>query len=191
MRDAELKEKRVWKPWISWQHDKVEGYLEAQAAKGWHLNRVEGFVWRLHFVKGSPQQVCFVLDFQKQPHDNYCEGLQQNGWERVHASSGWHLWKKRYTKQRPQPSLDRSKLIAHNERLLQVTVAIMLLNLPLYRYLQTSLGTLNASPDNFISSFLSSFIMGLYTLVVVILFVNIIKLLQFNKLLKGEGGIKS
>lgn len=162
--------------WVSWQHEHLEQFLEDQAQKGWLLERVEGLFYRFCFKNTGGQRMRYALDCQKKPDATYFETNQGKGWVLVHQFGGWYLWRKLYAGKRPDFESDPRALLNRNERVMQGIVALMVLNFPLFSLVQRSVSQQQG--------FLISFGMGIYTLVVVLLFVNLVKLLQLNKRIK-------
>lgn len=162
--------------WLSWQYERVEQFLEDQAQKGWQLERVEGLFYRFRFKNTGGQKVRFALDCQRKPDAAYFEANQGKGWVLVHQFGGWYLWRKLYAGKRPDFESDQRALLNRNDRMMQGIVALMILNFPLFSLVQRSVGQQEG--------FLISFGMGIYTLLVVLLFVNLVKLLQLNKRIK-------
>lgn len=168
--------------WLAWQSEKVEQFLEDQAQKGWQLERVEGFFYRFCFKNTGGQRVRFALDCQRKPEPAYFEGNQAKGWVLVHQQGSWLLWRKLYAGKRPDFESDSRALLSRNDRMMQVIVALMVLNFPLFSWVQRTVGQQEG--------FLISFGMGVYTLVVVLLFLDLVKLLQLNKRIKKELKVK-
>lgn len=112
-----------WCFWLSWLPDKVETWLEEQAAAGWHLVKADRWLNRFHFRRGEPRKVRYFVDFPARVDDEYKFIYNDAGWEHVAEAIGWHVWRAAYEgDQRPEAFNDPEPLIERNNRIALVLI---------------------------------------------------------------------
>lgn len=124
--------KNVFKPWFAWNPAKIETYLENMAAEGWQIDQVAFSQMWFRFIKTAPETVRFCTDFQWEAQDDYFQILADDGWELVNNSSGWMLWRKAYTGERPDLYTERQSLIARNRKLIVFIGLVLLLQVGVF-----------------------------------------------------------
>lgn len=108
-----------WFRWSGWFTEKVEAWLEQQAAQGWHLVKADRLLYRFHFVRGTPRSVRFFVDFPAHAGDEYRAGCEGDGWELVDSSYGWYIWRAECRDGRyPDAYRDVGARLQRNKRLL-------------------------------------------------------------------------
>ncbi|HLS88443.1 MAG TPA: DUF2812 domain-containing protein [Sphingobacteriaceae bacterium] len=108
-----------WFRWSGWFTEKVEAWLEQQAAEGWHLVKADRLLYRFHFVRGTPQTLWFFVDFPAHAGDEYRAGCEGDGWELVDSSYGWYIWRAECQDGRlPEAYRDVGVRLQRNNRLL-------------------------------------------------------------------------
>lgn len=78
-------------------YKKIEEYLAAQSAQGYHYTRHEGK--KYYFVKGRPHQYYYeILYYAKQPTEQEWDEIQEDGWRlmfnapsRLRKDDGWFI----------------------------------------------------------------------------------------------------
>lgn len=115
--------KRVFKWWWAWKAEKIEEWLERQAAGGWILEScsLAGIVF--HFRKGNPMQIRYSVDYLHKPAPDYERVLADDGWNILTMGGSWYVCCKEYDGKRPELYTDIQSLIERNNRLISVLVA--------------------------------------------------------------------
>jgi hypothetical protein len=111
-----------------------EAWLEQLALEGWNLEQTGVFSpLRMVFYKTEPKQYRYVYDpnyaamIKKQ---DYKQTYEQFGWEYVGCvNANNFLWRKEYTDVRPESFTDRESLIWRNKRILNPTIAGLILTI--------------------------------------------------------------
>lgn len=125
----------AWFFWFGWFTDKLEAWLEAKAAQGWHLVKADRGLLRFHFERGPKKQVRVCIDYQPTATSEYGTIFADCGWELaseggVRSSIGWYIWRMEYTGTRPEIFNDLDSLIQRNHRLLLVVLAGFVCQIP-------------------------------------------------------------
>ena len=70
-----------------------EQWLRAMALKGLHLKKLNLLqLWT--FEKGEPADMVYRVDFNTEwPNADYCQLLEDAGWERAACLTGWQYWR--------------------------------------------------------------------------------------------------
>lgn len=112
-----------WFWWSNWAPEKLEAWVEAKAAAGWSLVKVDRGLLRFHFVRTEPHQVRFCADFPVDANDEYRTIFEDAGWQLVSGGVGWQLWQMRYSgTDRPEAFTNLDPLIERNTRTLVILV---------------------------------------------------------------------
>jgi len=122
--------KHVFKPWFAWKPERIEDYLEEMAAEGWQIDRVAMSLMWYRFEQSELQRIRFCADYQWKPDEEYEIILQDDGWTKVAQNSGWLLWKKPYTNERPELYTDKQSLVERNRKIILVLGSSLLAQLP-------------------------------------------------------------
>ncbi len=102
--------------------ERLENWLEAQAALGWQPTELDDMsAIRLHLHQGKAAQVRYVIDPQQDADDDYRATYEDAGWEYVGELTSLHVWRRRYTGARPEAFTDRPSRQARDRRLAWVT----------------------------------------------------------------------
>lgn len=110
-----------WFVWSNWSTEKLEAWLEAQAARGWHLTKADRILLRFHFERGTPKTVRYCVDYPDEATEEYHIIHNDAGWELAAADVGWYIWRTEYSgDRRPELFNDVEPLILRNQRLLLV-----------------------------------------------------------------------
>src|SRR5690625_1813200 len=56
-----------WFRWWGWYPDKLEAWLEAKAAEGWHLTKADRILLRFHFRRGASRKIRVCVDYPQIP----------------------------------------------------------------------------------------------------------------------------
>ncbi len=168
--------RRRFKFWLSWQGDKLEDFLEESALQGWQLEGVNRLFYTFSFRRSESKKMRYALDCQTHPTQAYFHGLTSVGWVLVYQSGQWFLWQKRYQGTRPDFEVNKISLKAKYERNMQLTAAMLILSLPLFRFIQNA-WIQRGTP-------LNTFVTMLSATIACFLFVNMIQLLKANRALK-------
>lgn len=131
--------KVVNKFWFGWDSEKIEAWLEQQAAEGWLLQKVGGQMTVFHFLHGEPAKMRCAVDYQDKDTPDYRQLLQDAGWSLVATYSGWFLWQQRYEIDRPQIYSDLDSLIRRNQRVLNALTASFAAQIPLFVVILTTM----------------------------------------------------
>lgn len=108
-----------WFFWSNWSTEKVEEWLEAQAARGWHLVKADRLMLRFHFQRDTPKTVRYCVDYPDEATDEYHTIFNDGGWDLAATDLGWYIWRMEYSgDRRPELFNDVEPLIARNNRLL-------------------------------------------------------------------------
>lgn len=106
-----------WFFWPSWRAEKVETWLEEQAAAGWHVVKADRWLNRFHFERGEPRKVRYFVDYPAAVDEQYKLIFGDAGWEHVAEAIGWHVWRAPYKgHQRPEALNDPEPIIERNNR---------------------------------------------------------------------------
>jgi hypothetical protein len=96
-------QKKVWKFWFAWNTEKIERWLENEAASGWTLSHADWGLRRFCFTRGEASQVAFCLDRLSDHPQNtadqgsaYIELMKKDLWRLVNRQVSWCLWVKPY-----------------------------------------------------------------------------------------------
>ncbi len=116
--------KKTWKFWFRRNTDKLECWLEKEAAQGWMPVRLNWGMRCFTFVKGAPRQVAYCLDLlsdmpgrpeaetEEKNGNGYLHLMRNDHWELIGISGAWYLWVKSYTgsrRLREQPDRNAEK----------------------------------------------------------------------------------
>lgn len=116
--------------WWGWAPEKVERWLEEQELQGYNVVGVGRMGVRFSFIKGSPRQVRYCVDYQTDVAADYRSLYEDDGWELVHESMGWYIWRKPYSGERPEIYTDVDSLVARNNRLITLVGLLALAQVP-------------------------------------------------------------
>ncbi len=96
-------QKKVWKFWFGWNTEKLERWLENEAATGWNLSHADRGLRHFSFTRGAAFQVAYCLDrLSDNSESNHPQGrayidlMKKDLWQLVSQSSPWCLWVKPY-----------------------------------------------------------------------------------------------
>lgn len=96
-----------------------ERWFEDLAAKGWHPVKVgQWSSIAMQFEKSEPGKYRYVIDMQIAPKKDYMQTYEAFGWEYVGQMASAHVWRKRYSDERPESFSDAPSLVARNKRFL-------------------------------------------------------------------------
>ncbi len=94
-----------------------EKWLEDLALQGWHVDRIgQWSSMRMTFKRGKPKQYRYVYDIQASPKKDYKTAYEQFGWELVGQMASVFIWRKEYTKERPESFSDQESLEKRSKR---------------------------------------------------------------------------
>lgn len=113
----------AWFWWSSWAPERLEEWLEAQAAKGWQVVKADRWLLRFHFQRSSPRTIRVCADFPADSSSDYRLLFEDAGWELLSNQPGWYLWQMEYSGARPEAFTDVDSLIGRNARLLAIFLA--------------------------------------------------------------------
>ncbi|MEC1154722.1 DUF2812 domain-containing protein [Cytobacillus horneckiae] len=154
--------------------DKLEEWLEAMEAKGYHLNRVNKLGTSFYFIKGEPRNISYCTDYQNISDENNLYMHKESGWCHIYSSYSsmqkWTIWSKEYEEDEIKPRIftDSINRIKHAKKVasaytllflpvLIIYIFILTLQLPLLNF-SFSIDTLNPILYTFVLCLFSSFI---------------------------------
>lgn len=143
--------KNTFKWWWAWKSEKIELWLEQQAAEGWILEgcSLTGMVF--HFHKGKPARIRFSIDYMHKLDPEYTRILEDDGWRTITMGAGWYVCAKEYEDRRPELYTDTRAMLDRNNRLLGVLAAT---GIPVIVLMPTVLGRFESEPFQIILSIL-------------------------------------
>lgn len=169
-----------WFGWFGWYTEKLEAWLEAQAARGQHLTRADRWLNRFHFVEGPPEQARFCVDFPGAVDDEYKTIFQDAGWELITNDLGWYIWRAHYTGgARPEAFNDLQPLIERNTRILLMmgaVLAALLAQIPIQTALSKATRPVLASPFGKVAIGVYAVLMGMVAVAMVLTYGQLNKL---------------
>lgn len=119
--------KTHWFAWFGWYTDKLEAWLEKQAANGWHLVKADRWLLRFHFEKGDSKKVRYCVDYPEKVDDDYNTIFHDAGWSLIASDWGYYIWRAEYRdKRRPELFNDLQPLIERNNRFLLIFVTALI-----------------------------------------------------------------
>lgn len=124
--------KWIFTSWTVLSIERYEQFLENQAALGWHIQKSKWSFLFSQFIKTDISSTRYCIDYQPKVTIDYQSILTDDGWILVSDSSGWYLWKKDYTDQRPSLYTDRQSLIDRNQKLLMYHGLIFITQIPIF-----------------------------------------------------------
>lgn len=155
-----------WFGWWGWYPDKLEAWLEAKAAEGWHLEKADRILLRFHFRRGAPRIVRICADWPANPSQEYRTIFGDAGWELVAERGGWYIWRTEYSgAQRPEIFNDVDGLIERNQRFLTIFLAALAAQIPFW--------ALNIRRFSFAST-ASKVFLAFYTVLMAIIVISLI-----------------
>ncbi len=118
-----MTKKSAWlAPFMHPTPERLENWLEAQAALGWQPAELGDLsAIRLHLHKGKSARVRYVVDPQQGVDDDYRATYEDAGWEYVGELTSLHVWRRRYKNARPEAFTDHSSRRARDRRLAWAT----------------------------------------------------------------------
>ena len=125
---SETKTDRKW--WWAWEPEKIEDWLEAKEAQGWHAVSGSGIGVKYCFVRGVPRKVRYCADYQNKVTAEYERLFNDAGWELLYKTQGWYIWRKNYDEERPEIYYDVESAIDRNQRVMMLLIALGMLQLP-------------------------------------------------------------
>jgi hypothetical protein len=118
----------VFKAFFAWNDGKEENWLRAQALRGWHLESVGPFFYRLR--RGQSADITYRLDFQatgKLDRTEYFGLFRDAGWESVCRFGTWYYFRTPTgTGRPPEIYTDTASRVAKYQRLLFLLFIVML-----------------------------------------------------------------
>ena len=123
--------KKTWFLWWGWDPEKVEKWLEEMELRGWNLYNVGTMALNFSFKKGESRKVRYCADYQSEYDENYFNIFEDDGWELVWEGTGWYIWKKPYTDERPAIYTDVNSFVERNNRLFSSLLPIFLWCIPI------------------------------------------------------------
>lgn len=163
--------------WTSWSSEKFETYLEEMALSGYILIEAKMGMTKLLFKETEPTKVRYCVDYYNTYSEEYDSIVKDDGWILKGKSSGWYLWSKVYTKERPNLFTDKLSIVERNKRLLRFLVIILMAQLPVA---VINYSSISESTNGIFSPF-GFIVIVLYTFVLTMLVYSLIKILQQNK----------
>lgn len=94
-----------------------EHWFEELAVTGWHPVKIDQ--WSsivMRFEKSEPKKYRYVIDLQPMLKKDYKQTYEEFGWEYVGQMASTHIWRKKYTDERPESFSDVSSREARNKR---------------------------------------------------------------------------
>lgn len=115
--------KSAWlAPFLHPTPERLERWLEAQAARGWQPTAVGDLsAIRLHLIKTKGTRMRYVVDPQQHADADYRATYEDAGWEYVGELTSLHVWRRRYKGERPEAFTDRASRAARDRRLAWAT----------------------------------------------------------------------
>lgn len=115
--------KKVFKWWWAWKAEKIEHWLEEQAAEGWILKScsLAGTIFRFH--KEEPKRIRCIVDYLYKLSPEYEQVLTDDGWDLLVMGGGWYLCCREYGAVPPNLYSDIPSLMDRNHRLISVLTA--------------------------------------------------------------------
>ncbi len=94
-----------------------ECWFEELAAAGWHPVKVgQWSSIAMRFEKSEPGKYRYVVDMQSAPKKDYKQTYEEFGWEYIGQMASAHVWRKKYTDERPESFSDAPSREARNKR---------------------------------------------------------------------------
>ena len=85
---------RKHKLFFAWQDENQEAWLAGMSRRGLHL-KGPGSFGSFTFLEGSPREMAYCLDFNRErAPEEYIQLIQDAGWEVLGQRSGWYYWRK-------------------------------------------------------------------------------------------------
>lgn len=83
--------KKTFRFWFPWNADKIEKWLENQAAEGWILERIDDLMTTFYFRKATATDMNYYIEYKNSFRDNspFSEG---SSWSLIGEKCGWKLW---------------------------------------------------------------------------------------------------
>lgn len=104
-------------PFIKYNPDDYEEWLEQKAAEGWHPVKVQQISSiAMKFEKGEPKLYRYVADMQAVHRKDYRPTYEAFGWEHMGQMSSMHLWRREYEVDRPEAFTDAASKRARSKR---------------------------------------------------------------------------
>ena len=120
---------RKW--WWPWQTEKIEQLLEGKAREGWVLAKTNDTCTKFVFERQAPASIRYCLDYQEKEKPEYLSLMADDGWKREYKGTGWFLWSKPYSGERPELYTDRDSLIRRSNAILGSLCAVLAAQIPL------------------------------------------------------------
>lgn len=167
--------------------DMTEKYVEEMERKGWNFYRFDKMGHTFFFIKGSPRNVRFAVDYQNDISDEYLLSNMEAGWKLQFKSvtkvGGYIVWLKEYDDEPPQFYSDGDSMLRHART---VMITYLCIYIPCLFIYGDMLFSFDFGSENFWDGFLLGVALALLIEMTVIIILSVGFYLRTRKKCKGD-----
>lgn len=167
--------------------DITEKYVEQMERKGWNFYRFSKLGHTFFFIKGSPRNVRFAVDYQNDISDEYLLSNMEAGWKLQFKSvtkvGGYIVWLKEYEGEPPQFYSDGDSMLRHARTVMITYLCIYIPCMLFYGYL---IMNFDYKSNTFFDGFLLGALLALFVEMTLMIVLAVGFYLRTRKKCKGD-----
>lgn len=167
--------------------DMTEKYVEEMERKGWNFYRFGKFGIIFFFIKGSPRNVRFAVDYQNDISDEYLLSNMEAGWKLQFKSvtkvGGYIVWLKEYEGEPPQFYSEGESMLRHART---VMITYLCIYIPCLFIYGDMLLSFDFGSENFWDGFFLGAVLALLIEITVMIILTVGFYLRTRKKCKGD-----